>query len=104
MSSQVPDGEFNMMTYHVIETSRKATYDRVKAGDLPFTMRELGHGQRLAVLLEEVGEIAQALKVLDGLKPKLDWTTSEALDNLEEELIQVAAIATDWLMIARDER
>jgi NTP pyrophosphatase (non-canonical NTP hydrolase) len=43
---------------------------------------------RLAVLMEEVGEVAEALQ--EGPAPG-------TLEHLEEELIQVAATAVRWL-------
>jgi hypothetical protein len=44
---------------------------------------------KMAVLSEEVGEVAKAL--LEGTDP---WTTG---DDLRAELIQVAAVAVAWL-------
>jgi NTP pyrophosphatase (non-canonical NTP hydrolase) len=52
----------------------------------------------LAVLVEEVGEIAQAVKYVNGLKPRLAWSEQRVRTSLGDELIQVAAIATDWLL------
>lgn len=50
-------------------------------------------GMRLAILVEEVGEVARAL------------TYDEAdLANLREELVQVAAMATSWLYALRIEK
>ncbi len=47
--------------------------------------------RKLRVLVEEVGEVAEAL---DALENKKDW---KRFDHLREELVQVAAVAVAWL-------
>ncbi len=47
--------------------------------------KQMPDSQRLAILVEEVGEVAHAL-TYDGDK-----------DRLETELIQVAAVAASWI-------
>lgn len=49
--------------------------------------------ERLAVLVEEVGEIARA--ILDSVV--LDTTPAEQGNALRDELVQVAAVAVAWL-------
>lgn len=51
------------------------------------SMATVSDGRRLAVLVEEVGEVAAALQG-DG--------------DLREELVQVAAVAVAWLEVLRD--
>jgi len=45
-----------------------------------------GNGDRLAILTEEVGEVAKGIQEKD-------------LDNLRYELIQVAAVAVRWIEV-----
>lgn len=56
------------------------------SGKFPYTCEDDGltDGERLAILVEEVGEVARAMQ-------------DHNLDNFREEIIQVAAIAVSWL-------
>ncbi len=56
-------------------------------------------GVWLALLAEEFGEAAQALNVIQFTDNK-----ENALDNLEVELIQVAALAVAWVEALRRRR
>ena len=51
---------------------------------------DLTNAQKLAVVVEEVGEVARAVcESIDG--------SAESRANLEEELVQVAAVVVGWL-------
>ena len=72
------------------------TMNAIQAEALRAHCRHAGHSllskqmtntERLAILVEEVGEVAHAL-THDGDK-----------DNLETELIQVAAVAASWIEV-----
>ena|SRR5271170_872216 len=84
--------------YMEVERVRQEGYDRVTNGELTHYLNQLAWSDRLAIIVEEVGEVAQAVKSLQGFKPKLGWTRAEAIANMEEELLQVAAIAVEWLL------
>ena len=62
-------------------------------GKIPFNCasRIADPNRKLRVLVEEVGEVAEAL---DALENKKDW---KRFDHLREELVQVAAVAVAWL-------
>ena len=83
--------------YTEVERVRQEALDRVREGELPHYMNELAWSDRLALIVEELGEVAQAVKSLNGFKPKLGWTRAEAIANMEEELLQVASLAVEWL-------
>jgi hypothetical protein len=52
-----------------------------------------GDGQRMAILAEEVGEVAHAMNEFTlG-----NWTSEKFRDEIEKELIQVAAMAATWI-------
>lgn len=65
--------------YTLIDIEREK--QDAKWGDLPRRLQDL---LWLSILVEEVGEVAQAIL-------KRDWI------NLKEEIIQVAAVAIAWL-------
>lgn len=49
--------------------------------------------RKLRVLVEEIGEVAEALDLLEQKRP----TAAEAREHLETELIHVAAVCVAWL-------
>jgi len=52
----------------------------------------------LAILMEEVGEVAEAvLEEHNARNCGLDVLADDHLDDVEKELIQVAAVAVQWL-------
>jgi hypothetical protein len=51
--------------------------------------------RKLRVLMEEVGEVAQELDKLEGLRDRRGERF--VLEDLQEELVQVAAVAVAWL-------
>lgn len=55
----------------------------------------LNYGAVLAVLVEEVGEVATALNNLAGARTISD--VDDVRDNLRAELVQVAATAIRWI-------
>lgn len=66
-------------------------------GRFQFTCADDGmtNFERLAVLTEEIGEVAKEALTLPGIRLARD--TLGSLSSLREELIQVAAIATAWI-------
>lgn len=72
--------------------------ERLKAeGRFRFTCAdsELSHGEKLAILTEEVGEVAQ--QVLEQPDRRLAFDTSGSRAELRKELTQVAAVAVAWI-------
>jgi NTP pyrophosphatase (non-canonical NTP hydrolase) len=86
------------VVYVEIERERQRTRTRVNDGELPSHMEELSVQDRLAVLMEEIGEVAECIKHGRGLKPRLGWSGGEREIKLYDELVQVASITTDWLL------
>ena len=72
--------------------------ERLKAeGRFRFTCAdsELSHGEKLAILTEEVGEVAQ--QVLEQPDRRLAFDSSGSRTELRKELTQVAAVAVAWV-------
>jgi NTP pyrophosphatase (non-canonical NTP hydrolase) len=72
--------------------------ERLKAeGRFQFTCAdpELSMGEKLAILTEEVGEVAQ--QVLEQPDRRLAFDSSGSRAELREELEQVAAVAVAWV-------
>ena len=67
----------------MVSAERRRQRKLIAAGKIPFACEspETDEGYKLAVLTEEVGEVAKAL--LEGT-------------NVHEELVQVAAVAVAW--------
>jgi hypothetical protein len=63
-------------------------------GKLPFTCasRTADAKRKLRVLVEEIGEVAEAIDMLEGSR-----NTKAAAAHLIDELIQVAAVCVAWL-------
>lgn len=57
---------------------------------------EMNNGERLAVLVEEVGEVARALCELQQCNPH-DTEGLQKLLHLKTELVQVGAVCLAWL-------
>lgn len=55
----------------------------------------MGNAERLACLMEEVGEVAQEVLTHEGRKLASDTTGS--VEGLRKEITQVAAICVAWL-------
>jgi NTP pyrophosphatase (non-canonical NTP hydrolase) len=74
----------------ILERERQAMLKNT--GRIPFTCADDGvdAGRRLAVLVEEVGEVAR--EICDG-----NTTTLETQHKLKTELVQVAAVAVAWV-------
>jgi NTP pyrophosphatase (non-canonical NTP hydrolase) len=53
------------------------------------------NAERLAVLVEEVGEVAQEVLTQNGCRLARD--TTGTVEGLRVELVQVAAVAVAWL-------
>lgn len=62
-----------------------------------FVRMELTPLQRLPILLEEVGEVAKALVELGLTDEPATRPEDVVMDELREELIQVAACAVAWV-------
>jgi NTP pyrophosphatase (non-canonical NTP hydrolase) len=72
--------------------------ERLKAeGRFRFTCADpdLSMGEKLAILMEEVGEVAQ--QVLEQPDRRLAFDSSGSRQELREELEQVAAVAVAWV-------
>lgn len=90
-----------------IENEVNTTHTRVANGELPANLAALSPSECLALLVEEIGEIAELVKVAEGRKPKkrreLELMIEEGESvrhyiacRMQEELKQTAAIAVDW--------
>lgn len=79
--------------YHLIETERLRQEFLKQDGRFQFTCAdvEMANGDRLAVLMEEVGETAQAVLELSLISHDRHDTT------LRKEIVQVAAVCVAWL-------
>lgn len=77
---------------HKVSLERERQESLKKVGKIPFTCADDGvdAGRRLAVLTEEVGEVAR--EICDG-----NTTTLETQHKLKTELVQVAAVAVAWV-------
>ena len=66
-------------------------------GHIPFycSSRIADPNRKLRVLMEEVGEVARSLDLLEGLTIKR--AIEKEQNNLRDELTQVAAVAVAWL-------
>ncbi len=65
-------------------------------GERSIASPELEQSQRLAVLAEEFGEVARkVLDLEDPARPSVHFV--QDLDDLKEELTQVAAVCVGWL-------
>jgi len=74
--------------------NREAFNSVVKHGDHSMLNPEIPLGERLAILVEEVGEVATAMNYDQGGKR----------EDLRKELLQVAAMAASWAQVMGDER
>lgn len=54
-------------------------------------------GKWLMILMEEVGEIAENLNEADPAKGDAQFSETALRDNLQYELVQVAAVCVAWL-------
>lgn len=77
--------------YLQIQKRLQQQLDRVASGDLPWCMLSAGIDplEKLAVLVGETGEVG------DAVQARYRGT---ARDNLDAELLDVAACAVGWLM------
>lgn len=87
--------DYELFTNYILRVAKAEGYirkeilrqlDLQQAGKFKHIAFDAGcsNEMRLAMLMEEVGEVARGLQ-------HADWT------NLKDELIQVAAIATSWV-------
>lgn len=82
-------------TYHILSDVRKerTRQEQLKSeGKFSYTCadHEMSNGKCLAVLMEEVGEVAKELNESD------DVSLEQHMSSLRAELIQVAAVAVAW--------
>jgi NTP pyrophosphatase (non-canonical NTP hydrolase) len=75
----------------LIADERDRQEGKARAGEFAWTCSDpdVSHEQRLAVLVEEVGEVARAVLGASG-------AVSDG-GNLRRELVEVAAVAVAWL-------
>lgn len=83
-----PDAQKDVLLAVRIERTRQERL--VESGKFPYTCADQSapDAYKLAVLVEEVGEVAKALLVNTGDKG--------ASGDLREELVEVAAVAVAW--------
>lgn len=86
-----PDGPAGEVV-EAIYKERRRQDDLKREGRFAYTCAdpELTHGQKLAVLIEEVGEVARAIS------EDADVAHDKHGVELRKELIQVAAVAAAW--------
>lgn len=79
----------------LIHAERERQQDLLRAGKFTFTCASpiAGPERKLCVLVEEIGEVAEAIDHIEIKKPSVRMAT----ENLRDELIQVAAVAVAWL-------
>ena len=76
------------------------TYSRVETGEFP-PIEARGDAFRVCLLVEELGEIAELVKVRQGAKPKSALNRlddAQMRQSLKTELTQLASIAVDWVI------
>jgi hypothetical protein len=78
---------------------------RVEIGELPFQSSDPAvlDSVKLLLVIEEIGEVAECCKVLEGYKPRLRWTEALAKTRLRRELMQVASITLLWIESLEDD-
>lgn len=85
--------------YQAIDAEIQRTYVRVEQGEFP-AMRDNALEDRLCILVEELGEIAELVKIVNGKKPRHRMASDDRMSLeacISEELVQLAAIAVDWM-------
>lgn len=82
--------------FTLIRAERHRQEQLFKSGTLTFRVcdPDVAYGHKLAVLVEETGEVAEAI---------LEQTEASGLDDLRKELVQVAAVAVAWLESLEEE-
>lgn len=80
-----------------IAAERQRQRELFHAGKISFSCQSVlpDPNRKLRVLMEEVGEVAQELDRLEQCRDKR--AERFVLEDLEAELVQVAAVATAWL-------
>lgn len=96
---ELPGPDLMKEGLETIADEMSRTYGRVREGELQ-PMVDNSLPIRLALLVEELGEIAELVKVVEEKKPKsyLNRLDSIQLKSaIQVELAQVAAISVDWM-------
>ena len=91
MTSEIPRLVLSELTLSAIQA--EATRAHLKHGDHSMLGKRYSSGDRLAILVEEVGEVAHEL-TYDSGGPGVG---EGRRDELVKELIQVAAMAASWV-------
>jgi len=83
--------------YQRITHERERQSRLVESGSIPWDCADqfVGHDQKLAVLVEEVGKVARVL--IEKPNWNLGDNRGSFLAKLREELNQVAAVSVAWL-------
>jgi NTP pyrophosphatase (non-canonical NTP hydrolase) len=91
-----------MQVFARIAQERLRQEELFHAGHHSFTCSSLiaDDNRKLRVLMEEVGEVARSIDLLEGLTVKR--AIEKELNNLRDELTQVAAVAVAWLESMED--
>jgi hypothetical protein len=89
--------EINKSVLERIWFERLNQRDLLKAGKIPFDCASpiVDANRKLRVLVEEVGEVAEALDLLEPAVVAVEIKKRKA--HLRDELTQVAAVAIAWL-------
>jgi len=77
-----------------IKSERDRQDDLKMAGRFPYICAdlELSHGERLTILMEEIGEACEEMLALKKI-----GTVGDARRNLKKELVQCGAVIVGWI-------
>lgn len=95
--SDLGNDEKHVGIFRLISKERSRQEQIKREGRFRYTAADAGMGnaERLACLVEEVGEVAQEVLTHEGRRLARD--TVGTVEGLRKELIQVAAIVVAWL-------
>lgn len=103
MKTRIQNSPALMAVFERISRERLRQRALMRAGKISFACESpiVGDDRKLRVLVEEVGEVAQAL---DHLERATARGRVFAREDLQTELVQVAAVACAWLEALENEK
>jgi NTP pyrophosphatase (non-canonical NTP hydrolase) len=98
MSAKIFNSPAMMSVFEQIAAERVRQQELLRAGKFTYTAASpvADNNRKLRILVEEVGEVAEAIDHLEQLNHNSPAAKRQR-EHLREELIQVAAVAVAWL-------